>query len=285
MDEEDLAQMNEDRQLENTDTFRSDGFAGTREELASRPKDVPPALESLIAPARTSIGETLLQKMGWKPGQGIGPRISGKKMRRRRLRLGQNTADDEDLPMDDSHTFAPKDTILRAFDPKEDQQGLGFQKGAGMGQLPQPNGDMLSARDRPGDDEDDPYTSYGVDARPYAFDGGDDDHEIINIGGPSRNSTRRPAASRDVGDGERWHDGRLVLAGFELDPLGVPADKWFEMPEIPPNWRPRPARVWGTTRQWDKLPGAVEERKDVVRGAPGKPLSFEEVDSTPQRQG
>ena len=36
MDEEDLAQMNEDRQLENTETFRSDAFTGTREELANK---------------------------------------------------------------------------------------------------------------------------------------------------------------------------------------------------------------------------------------------------------
>jgi G patch domain-containing protein 1 len=36
MDEEDLAQMNQDRKLENTETFRTDEFAGTREELANK---------------------------------------------------------------------------------------------------------------------------------------------------------------------------------------------------------------------------------------------------------
>jgi G patch domain-containing protein 1 len=36
MDDEDLAQMNEDRRLENTETFRSEAFAGTKEELANR---------------------------------------------------------------------------------------------------------------------------------------------------------------------------------------------------------------------------------------------------------
>jgi G patch domain-containing protein 1 len=36
MDEEDLAQMNEDRKLENTETFRSDAFAGTKEELGDK---------------------------------------------------------------------------------------------------------------------------------------------------------------------------------------------------------------------------------------------------------
>jgi G patch domain-containing protein 1 len=51
----------------------------------------------------------------------------------------------------------------------------------------------------------------------------------------------------------------------------------FEMPEIPDDWRPRPARVWGTTRQWDEMPGAKKEEKEVIRGAPGRPLTFEQV--------
>lgn len=49
------------------------------------------------------------------------------------------------------------------------------------------------------------------------------------------------------------------------------------MPEIPDDWRPRPARVWGTTRKWDEQPGAKVEEKEVVRGAPGRPLTFEQV--------
>jgi len=49
------------------------------------------------------------------------------------------------------------------------------------------------------------------------------------------------------------------------------------MPEIPEDWRPRPARVWGTTRQWDQQPGHVVEKTEVIRGAPGQPLTFEQV--------
>lgn len=36
MDEEDLQQMRDDRQLENTDIFRNEAFAGTREPLADK---------------------------------------------------------------------------------------------------------------------------------------------------------------------------------------------------------------------------------------------------------
>lgn len=52
------------------------------------------------------------------------------------------------------------------------------------------------------------------------------------------------------------------------------------MPEIPPDWRPRPARVWGTTKKWDEAPGEVKEEKEVIRGQPGKPLTFEQVSQT-----
>ncbi|MEQ2170647.1 G patch domain-containing protein 1 [Goodea atripinnis] len=38
-------------------------------------------LEELIAPARLSIGIELLRKMGWKEGQGIGPRVKRKPRR------------------------------------------------------------------------------------------------------------------------------------------------------------------------------------------------------------
>lgn len=48
------------------------------------------------------------------------------------------------------------------------------------------------------------------------------------------------------------------------------------MPEIPVEWRPRPARVWGTTRKWDEEPGKKVEEKEVIRGAPGKPLTHEQ---------
>lgn len=48
------------------------------------------------------------------------------------------------------------------------------------------------------------------------------------------------------------------------------------MPEIPIDWRPRPARVWGTTRKWDEEPGKKVEENEVIRGAPGKPLTYEQ---------
>lgn len=104
---------------------------------------MPSALESLIAPARTSIGQTLLQKQGWRPGQGIGPRVTLRKLKWQEAKLGQagpSTRTEKDMDVDNEtagkHTFAPRDTKLLVYQNKEDREGLGFQKGMGMGRLP-----------------------------------------------------------------------------------------------------------------------------------------------------
>ncbi|WWD20137.1 hypothetical protein CI109_104613 [Kwoniella shandongensis] len=290
MDEEDLQMLKDDRKLENTETFRTDTFGGTKEELAGR--NLPSAIESLIAPARNSIGQKLLQKLGWRPGQGIGPRVTLRKLRLQEGKLGKARVgiDDADEEMDDveagKHTFAPRDVKLLTYDNKEDKQGLGFEKGTGMGSLP--GKAVFRAGHVVEDEDDDLYGGpSGSSSQHFAFNHGDEeDDDVIVMGGPSTSrpglgSRRGPGRERPPFDGgaggdERWHDGRPVLVGFALDPKGVPPDKWFAMPEIPPDWRPRPARVWGTTRRWDEQPGEKKEEKAVIRGAPGRPLTFEQ---------
>ncbi len=46
--------------------------------LFSRTTDVASALEDLIKPTRNTIGVKMLRKMGWREGQGVGPRIKRK---------------------------------------------------------------------------------------------------------------------------------------------------------------------------------------------------------------
>ncbi|ORY34948.1 hypothetical protein BCR39DRAFT_563551 [Naematelia encephala] len=286
MDEEDLAQMNEDRQLENTETFKTDTFAGTKEELAGR--GGPSTLESLIAPARSSIGQSLLTKLGWRPGQGIGPRVTLRKLKRQEGKLAKSRVGieeaDEDEEMDDveasKHTFAPRDVRLVVYPAKEDREGLGYEKGKGMGRLP----GRAAASARPDEEDDeDPYgvSHTGGDGLHFAFDTNEEDGDIVVMGGPSRQPSSIKSGTNGAGRqpldaDDRWHDGRPVLPGFVLDPLGVPTEKWFEMPEIPPDWHPRPARVWGTTRKFDDTTGIKQEEKDSLRGVPGRPLTHEQ---------
>ncbi|KAM7424785.1 hypothetical protein PAMA_000916 [Pampus argenteus] len=96
-------------------------------------------LEELIAPARTSIGVELLKKMGWKEGQGVGPRVKRKACRQqtdggRVYSCTLPPAGSEDSEEDDDEefapenvTFAPKDVTPVDFNPKVGVQGLGYR--------------------------------------------------------------------------------------------------------------------------------------------------------------
>lgn len=206
-------------------------------------------MESLIAPTQSSIGEKLLQKLGWRPGQGIGPRVTLRKLKIQEGKLGKAR-----LGMDDSehdgaeagkHTFAPRDVKLLVYESKEDKQGLGFEKGKGMSRLRKSSSSNLTTHAaeyinvapamarRPLDDEgDDPYAvGPSTSSRSFAFDHNDDEDDVIVMGGPARpgpgiGSTDVLGGKKTVGGQDHWHDGRPVLVGFMLDPKGVPQDKW-----------------------------------------------------------
>ncbi|XP_071346026.1 G patch domain-containing protein 1 isoform X2 [Trachinotus anak] len=101
-------------------------------------------LEELIAPARSSIGVELLRRMGWKEGQGVGPRVK-RKARRQQTGDGarvygcalppagsEDSEDDDDDDDDDDFapenvTFAPKDVTPVDFNPMPGVQGLGYR--------------------------------------------------------------------------------------------------------------------------------------------------------------
>ncbi|XP_019946507.2 G patch domain-containing protein 1 isoform X1 [Paralichthys olivaceus] len=96
-------------------------------------------LEELIAPARLSIGVELLRKMGWKEGQGVGPRV--KRKARRQQTEGEarsygcvlppagseDSEEDEDDFAPENVTFAPKDVTPVDFTPRLGVQGLGYR--------------------------------------------------------------------------------------------------------------------------------------------------------------
>ncbi|WWC65679.1 uncharacterized protein I303_108300 [Kwoniella dejecticola CBS 10117] len=371
MDEEDLQHMKDDRQLENTSTFKNDGFGGTKEELGG--KSLPSAIESLIAPSSSSIGEKLLQKLGWRPGQGIGPRVTLRKLKLQQGKLGKARAgieedDEEDgegegsiilciLEMSFCHFFFPSFLLLFLFPLLSPSSPLSsspcpsslphaclspssplssrlpprpslsppsassFLPSSLYPPVPRPllvhpphllsrpapspipslpcysstshslcpctrtstfclisvDPSVVMGARHPDDDHEDPYSEAGPSTRHLAFDGMDDDDEVILMGGPRPGlGSKSNQENRYTGTQDTWHDGRPVLPRFSLDPKGVPPDKWFVLPDIPPDWRPRPARVWGTTKRWDQKPGEEAAKKEVIRGESGKPLTFEQ---------
>jgi G patch domain-containing protein 1 len=110
------------------------------------------ALESLVVPAKSSIGHSILQKLGWRAGQGIGPRVTLRKLRIQEGKLGRVRAgletDVDDSAEASKHMYAPRDTRLLVYDAKDDKEGLGYQKGRGMGAIPRKRPSELLVADR-----------------------------------------------------------------------------------------------------------------------------------------
>jgi len=108
MDEEDVADAEDAQRLQTATSFA--GLGSTADELSR--KDM---MIDLARPAGETIGVKLLQRMGWKPGQGVGPKI------RRHARLDTDT----DVGAEE-HLFAPENSRMIGFIKKNDFKGLGY---------------------------------------------------------------------------------------------------------------------------------------------------------------
>ncbi|XP_065353099.1 G patch domain-containing protein 1 [Cloeon dipterum] len=84
------------------------------------------SLEGLLRPVRDTVGVLLLRRMGWRPGQGVGPRQTAAEKRRRRQVAGR--AEEEEEPEDDLEgvTFAPDDLTSLTVAPKTNTYGMGY---------------------------------------------------------------------------------------------------------------------------------------------------------------
>jgi len=93
-----------------------------------------------MPPLEDSPGARLLKKMGWRPGQGVGPRVSWRTRKiQDLLAAGKsiNGVDFDALDDDDDeeaklHMYPPRDTVVPRVQMKTDVHGLGFKAGAGL---------------------------------------------------------------------------------------------------------------------------------------------------------
>ena len=110
---------------------------------------------ALMPPLEDSAGVRLLKKMGWRPGQGIGPRVSWRTRKIQDLLAAGKSLNGVDIDaLDDDeeakrHLYPPRDTVVPRVLMKTDAHGIGFKAGAGLidklGQKrPQTKGPKLS---------------------------------------------------------------------------------------------------------------------------------------------
>lgn len=270
MDDEDLAEAEEARKLQTADVFAGLGTtAGGRSQENN--------FMDILKTSGETMGVKLMKKMGWREGQGVGPKIR----RKARLDEGQDPGRGSDQQ---THLFAPENATMISFVRKNDRKGLGFAGEERLSEGSNIAGTTKSAD--PGSDNDEESTAFGAfknggrarkkkSERKGGFgmgvlndNGSDDEDPYImgpsisynrTIGGDKKKKkkleTSRSSAnpllnskpvfiSKKAGAGfRRCSDGRLPLDGFvlssSLDPLSsiLSQDGKYPPPKIPPGWK------------------------------------------------
>lgn len=243
------------------------GFGTTQEDRHRRETVI-----DLFRPGGETMGVKLLKKMGWKEGQGIGPRI------RRRARGDSST---------ETHLFPPDDPTMIAFIKKNDCKGLGYENDARLDQkvsaptpsrsstnehaesddeaglaphlaVKRPNKSMKRQSKKGGfgvgvlndgeSDEEDPYSmgpkiSYN---RTIGAEKKSKKTKTPNVGSSNPLLKSKPIfisqKKASKSDLRKCHDGRLPLDGFTLadqtqalSTLSLQDDR-YKPPDVPDDW-------------------------------------------------
>ncbi|KAK8116031.1 hypothetical protein PG984_012533 [Apiospora sp. TS-2023a] len=271
MDEEDLADQAEAQKLQTAAGFA--GLGSTEQDSAIRRDGG--GFADLFRSSGETMGIKLLKRMGWKEGQGIGPKI------RRTARL--DTGADKNGTAE-TYLFAPENVQMIAFVKKLDRKGLGYageaklapmaaagtRKGpsAGSSEEDEEDGPLIRPRigtkkktkpsrggigigilNDTGSDDEDPY-EIGPRISYNRVIGGDKKKKkkATTAVNPSLRSapmliTRKDALSKAGKNLRKCHDGRLPLTGFsfgtDTDTLTsmINSDVKYPPPEIPPDWK------------------------------------------------
>ncbi|CAI9567600.1 unnamed protein product [Staurois parvus] len=279
MDEEDLGEFGiAPKEIMTTDDFASKTKDKIREkarELAAVTAPIPGAtiLEDLIAPAKITVGVQLLRQMGWKEGQGVGPRTK-RKLRKQepepsRKVYGcalpptgsEGSEDEEDEYLPENVTFAPKDVTPIDFTVKDNVHGLGYR---GLDPRQALFGSLDSHVNLFGDGSDRTFSSLGdvrhgkgrkVGISGQAFGVGaleDEDDDIYGTDSLSKYDTVLREESGDNLFGwtapkeyrnkkgsmkELQYIGK-VLEGFSIATQPSPLKKVYSAPELPSDYKP-----------------------------------------------
>ncbi|XP_076286852.1 G patch domain-containing protein 1 homolog [Lasioglossum baleicum] len=144
MDDEDTSQFGiAPKGIRATSDYADHGQRGVKRERINRDSSGPipgtPVLKELLKPIKDTVGIMLLKQMGWRPGQGVGSRLTKKekaKIKRRNEKIralkqqygkaSSGTSSDESEDDYGDVTFAPDDYEPFRCNPKDNYFGIGY---------------------------------------------------------------------------------------------------------------------------------------------------------------
>ncbi|XP_051172526.1 G patch domain-containing protein 1 homolog [Leptopilina boulardi] len=231
---------------------------GTKRKMARHINDGPipgtPVLENVIKPVKDRIGVKLLKKMGWKPGQGIGPRLTKRekanvKKQNEKVKVytcymptqkkQYETSDSESS--DDEYSeikFAPDDYEPFRINPKDNFFGIGY---TGLDKRPVLSGhiNLFEPQTFCLEEKNKKFSVTGQAFGVGAFEAEDEDiyarEDMSNYDfelGPSKKLNSKSSQSKVV---TFMRNG--CFESFLLAKNSLPRRKFFEPPDLPKDFK------------------------------------------------
>lgn len=275
MDEEDIADAEDAKQVQSNEAFSGLGSAVKEGEQHDSFMDV-------LRTTGETMGIKLLKKMGWREGQGVGPKI------RRKARLNEDVGMEGEAA-EATHLFAPENSKMISFTRKNDRKGLGYESERSHSEVKYLANDLdrqsspietsstrtgLGALNNGNKVKSKRSSNQGGFGVGILNDNGSDDENAYEMGpkisynrtvGRDKKKKKKTDLSRPlvnpllnskpvfiskkVGEAKggstfrRCHDGRLPLDGFvlssDMNPLAsiLQQDGKYPPPTIPPDWK------------------------------------------------
>ncbi|XP_071557098.1 G patch domain-containing protein 1 homolog [Temnothorax nylanderi] len=292
MDEEDTGLFGiAPKGIRATSDYADHGQRGKKRERISQEGPIPgtPILKELLKPVKETVGIILLKKMGWKPGQGVGSRLTKKekqkiKLRNEKLRLGRDNlemvgSNSEDSDDDSTNiTFAPDDYEPFRCKPKDNYFGIGY---SGLDRRK-----VLSSHinlfDTPAfcvKDKNKKLSIHGQAFGVGAFEADDDDiYEREDMSrydftlGPERKTNNKTRWSQE-GSSSSQTD---CLEGFIRAKERLESKKVFKPPELPKDFAP--VHVIRKSRFYPPIAAPVENKRKEPLNAIDRARILEDSD-------
>lgn len=256
MDDEDLA----DAKDEQVNEVSQDPSMQQQKQLGSAESAGEDKLINTIRGAQDRAGHALLKKMGWREGQGAGPRLSAQARQRMAVDLGLGRGEEHDWTATAApgQTFAPLDRPLVHFQAKDNQYGLGYTAAMrldeDLGRNGRGSSDHAKLRTQEGNTSMPVGGAFGISA---LEDADDDDYSVYEGASSSkagqrssklsrmmeededqpRMTPRQPTKQRHApelpktpGSSQTYLDNTPILPGFSMSRAAPTPDSWSVLP-------------------------------------------------------